>query len=125
MKISHLSVLAAFVFLGSVTGCDPSKEELEKTKTQLTSVTAERDGLKGQLDQANAKATALQAQVTDLTAKLAAASAAPPAAPVAEEKAPAKHAAAHKANTAKPLNTDQKKEMEAHPEARKGAGHFN
>jgi hypothetical protein len=120
----RLTALSAFLIFGTF-ACDPSKPELDKTKAELTTVTAERDSLKSQLDQANSKVTAMTTQVADLQAKLNAA-AAPPAAAVAEEK-PAPHKAAGKAGApkAKPLNTEQKKEMEAHPEARRGAGHFN
>ena len=40
-----LSVLA----VAAAVGCDQSKAELDSTKTQLTAVTTERDGLKTQL----------------------------------------------------------------------------
>jgi cell division protein FtsB len=121
MKVRYLTALTAFLVLGSL-GCDPSKEELEKTKTQLTTVSAERDGLKSQLDQANAKVTALTQQVTDLQGKLTAAATPPPAAAEPAAKPAGKPAA--KKGAAKPLTTEQKKEIQAHPETRSGAGHF-
>jgi hypothetical protein len=122
MNVRHVTALAAFLIFGSM-ACDPSKPELDKTKAELATITAERDNLKTQLDQANAKVTALTAQNTELQAK-ATAAAAPAAAAPAEEKTAAKKPAA-KGKGAKPLNTEQKKEMEAHPEQRRGAGHFN
>jgi hypothetical protein len=122
MNVRHVTALASILLFGSL-ACDPSKPELDKTKAELATITAERDNLKTQLEQANAKVTQLTAQNAELQAKVTAAAA--PAAPVAEEKTPAKKPAAAKGKGAKPLNTEQKKEMEAHPEQRRGAGHFN
>jgi hypothetical protein len=122
MTSRHILTLAAGLLLAITTACDPSKPELEKTKQELQTVTAERDSLKSQLEQANAKNTQLTAQVAELQAKAAAAAAAP-AAPAAAEPAAAKKPAG-KAGKAKPLNTEQKKEIEANPEAKSGRGHF-
>jgi ABC-type oligopeptide transport system substrate-binding subunit len=116
-----LSVIMAGALLVTV-ACDPSKPELDKTKAELTTVSADRDSLKGQLEQANSKVAALTQQVADLNAKAAAAAAAPP--PAAEEPDKKKTAAKPKAGGAKPLTKEQKKEIEAAPTKRSGRGHF-
>jgi hypothetical protein len=67
MKIG-LRVSLLLLFGLSVVGCDPSKPELEKTKQQLLSVTAERDNLKGQVESSEAKVVSLQQQLTTLQA---------------------------------------------------------
>jgi hypothetical protein len=68
---AHQVILSAVVFgLLGLGGCDQSKGELQQTKATLASVTAERDNLKMQLDQANQRNTQLQQQVADLQAKL-------------------------------------------------------
>jgi chromosome segregation ATPase len=119
------TALGALLLIGGA-ACDQSKPELDKTKAELATVTSERDNMKSQLDQANAKVTALQQQVNDLQAKVAAAAAAPaPApAPAAEEKKPAAKHAAGKKEEAKPLTKEQKQEIQANPEARRGKGAF-
>jgi chromosome segregation ATPase len=123
MNLRSLTLAAATSLLVGVLGCDPSKAELDRTKQELQSVTAERDNLKSQLDQANAKVTTLTTQVADLQAKATAAAEVPakeePAAP-----APAKRAAAAKGKVGKPLTQEQKKEITEHPETRSGRGHF-
>jgi hypothetical protein len=74
--------------------CDPSKPELDKTKTELTTVSAERDSLKAQLEQANGKVATLTQQLADANAKAAAAAApAPPPEPEPEKKGAGKHPA--------------------------------
>jgi chromosome segregation ATPase len=118
MNVRNLTVLAAFLVFGSV-ACDPSKPELDKTKAELATVTAERDGLKSQLEQANAKVTQLTTQNAELTAKASAAAAAPAAAE--EEKPAAKKAAGKKA----PKTAAEKKEIQKiEQKANTGAGHF-
>jgi len=74
-------------------GCDQSKEELEKTKTELASTVKERDSLKAQVGDlqkqlAAAKAEAAKPPAGAPPAGAPPAGAAPPAAP-----APAKPAA--------------------------------
>jgi hypothetical protein len=92
MGIMKKTLMLTALVLAGAAGCDQSKPELDATKAQLTAVSAERDGLRTQLSTANQQSAALQAQVTDLTAKLAAATAPPPPPPAAEEeKAPAGH----------------------------------
>ena len=71
MARTSLFVLALCGLATSFIGCDASKEELDKTKTQLAAMTTERDTLKTQLAAAQGATTAAQAQVADLTAKLA------------------------------------------------------
>jgi hypothetical protein len=118
-----LSLLA----VAAAVGCDQSKAELDSTKTQLTAVTGERDGLKTQLTAAQQQVTALQAQVAQLQA--AATKPAEPAvaaAPVAEEKGKK-----HKAAKAEPAPATTPTPAPTPPgttgpasEARKGRGHF-
>jgi vacuolar-type H+-ATPase subunit D/Vma8 len=120
MNVRNLTALAAFLVFGSV-ACDPSKPELDKTKAELATITAERDGLKSQLEQANAKVTQLTTQNAELTAKIAAA-AAPAAEPAAEAKPAAKKAAGKP--KVKPLTTEEKKDIQAAPKTRTGAGAF-
>ena len=92
----------ALVVAGAL-GCNQSKADLDKTRTDLQTVTAERDSLKTQLDQADTRATALQAQVTDLQTKLTAASAVAAAPAAADDKAEMKGGAGAKhGNKAKP-----------------------
>ena len=68
-------------------GCDASKAELEATKTKLTAITAERDGLKTQLATALASVEGAKKEREGVAAKLAtceadaAAKAVPPEAP--------------------------------------------
>jgi len=95
-------VLFALAASVALVGCDASKEELDKTKASLATLTAERDSLKTQLATVQSQATQLQQQVTDLTAKAAAAAAAVPAAAaaVAAPVVEAAHHAAHHAAAA-------------------------
>ena len=60
----NLKVLIGVMALSGLGGCDPSKEELDKTKAQLQTVTSERDGLKTQLAAAQGQATAAQQQLS-------------------------------------------------------------
>jgi hypothetical protein len=56
MKLGSIKVatlLASLVAFVGVTACDQSKADLDKTKGELATVTAERDNLKSQLEQAN------------------------------------------------------------------------
>ena len=113
----HLTrtIAIGLVSLGLV-ACDPSKEELEKTKLTVTSLTQERDALKVQL-------AAAQQQVSDMTARMAAAApaapaTAPAAAPVAEPMAAhetehAAHPAAHHVAATKPVISEKKAEIKA------------
>jgi cell division protein FtsB len=119
MTLRNLT-LSAVLALGLV-GCDQSKAELDQAKTQITSLTAERDGLKGQLDQANAKVTALQQQVTDLQGKLTAAATPPPAEEAAK---PAAGKPAAKKPASRVLTKEQKTDLETHPEVKSGKNRF-
>lgn len=71
-------------------GCDASKAELQKTQTQLTAITTERDGLKAQLAAAQASLESVKKERDDAVAKLAtaAAEAAPKSGPDAASAAP-------------------------------------
>ena len=123
MRIRSLTLAATTSLLLGVLGCDPSKAELDKTKQELQTMTAERDALKSQLDQANGKMGTMTQQMSDMQAK---ANAAPPpaAAEAAPAAAPAKKHPAAKAAAAKPLTQEQKKEIQEHPQERSGRGHF-
>jgi chromosome segregation ATPase len=120
------------VIAGALVGCDQSKAELDKTKADLVTVTAERDSLKTQLDQANGRLAGLQQQVTDLQAKVAASAtaAAPPPADDKPDAKGAKHAAkkgpakAGAASPAPPPSAEKMKELQKAPEARSGRGHL-
>lgn len=85
MAIKNVMGALVLASLGLV-GCDQSKAELDSTKQQLTSVTAERDSLKTQLDQTKAQLAAAQQQL-DQMKQAAAAPATPPSGAAA---APAK-----------------------------------
>jgi hypothetical protein len=94
-------------------GCDASKPELEATKTKLAAITLERDGLKAQLDAAQAILGITKKERDDALAKLAAAAAeaaaknVPDAAPPAPV-APAKPAAPASTAGKKPVLTGAK-----------------
>ena len=127
--------LAALPFL-SFLGCDASKAELDRTKQTVASLTAERDSLKTQLDQANQRNSQLQQQLTDLQSKAQAQAAAPPAA----EPEPAAPVKGKRATTSKrpmgepsgpaaetpPARTpeEQKKVEQIDKKANTGGGHF-
>lgn len=124
------NILAALALLAvSTVACDPSKAELDKTKGDLQTVTAERDSLKTQLDQANGKVASLQQQVTDLQAKAAVAAAPAPAEEKPADEKPAKggkHAAKAKEKADKPApmpSAAEQKAIQAHPQGQ-GAAHF-
>jgi hypothetical protein len=127
MRIRSLTLAAATSLLLGVIGCDPSKAELDRTKQELQTVSAERDGLKSQLDQANGKVATLTQQVTDLQAK---ANAAPPPAAAEEKAAPApaktRKPVANKEHIPKAQRTpEQQKEAEqAEKKANTGASRF-
>lgn len=72
-------------------GCDKSQAELQATKTQLVAITMERDGLKAQLDTAQASLESVKKERDDAVAKLAAAAAqaAPKTVPDAANAGPA------------------------------------
>jgi hypothetical protein len=58
IRLPPSAALLAALGLFSLAGCDPSKAELELTKQQLATVTAERDQLKGQLEETKAQLAA-------------------------------------------------------------------
>jgi len=70
MKAPKL-LLSTILGLSLAVGCDASKPQLEKSQQELRKMTAERDELKTQLEQANARASNLQQQLTDLQSKAA------------------------------------------------------
>lgn len=121
------TLFAMLLAVGAATGCDPSKAELDKTKQELTTVMAERDNLKSQLDLANTRATQLQQQITDLQAKAAAVP--PPAEPVAAEpekktaKKPASKAAAQPAGVPVAPKANET-ELKANKQERKGMDRY-
>jgi chromosome segregation ATPase len=78
MKLHAMFLGSALVAAVAMGGCDSSKADLEKTKADLATVTAERDGLKSQLDTANTHEKELTSQIADLNAKLATAQPAKP-----------------------------------------------
>jgi outer membrane murein-binding lipoprotein Lpp len=91
---SQVSKSAVALALGMtlIGGCDPSKEELEKTKDQLAKVTSERDQLKGQVDSmkvsidaAKTENDANKAKLAESDAKLAACAPGAAPAPAAPE----------------------------------------
>jgi len=86
----------------------------------LQTATTERDGLKSQLEQANAKIAQLTTQVNELQAKANAAQAAPPKEEPAAA-APAKKGAKPKS---KAPTAEQKKEIQEHPQQRSGQNRF-
>lgn len=91
--MSIKNVVGALLLAGlGLAGCDQSKAELDSTKQQLQTVTAERDSLKTQLDATKAQLAAAQQQIDQM--KQAAAT--PPATPPSGE--PAKPAKEHHAS---------------------------
>jgi hypothetical protein len=85
--VLRVSVLAVF---GLAVGCDQSKPELDKTKQTLAQVTSERESLKAQLEQSEAKVAGLQQRISTLEA------AAKPATPDEAKGGKSKKTAAHK-----------------------------
>jgi hypothetical protein len=71
MKLQMVFLRGAVVAALAMGACDSSKPDLEKTRAELSSITADRDGLKAQLEAEKTHEAALAAQVTDLNAKLA------------------------------------------------------
>jgi hypothetical protein len=134
MTSNKLRLTILGVGLLSLIGCDQSKPELERTKTALIAVTAERDAVKNQLAEANAQNTQLQQQLSDLRAK-----ATPPPEAATEAAAPAEPAAKTKPlrSARKPVNTEpaaetrpaptpaeQRQIREIDKKANTGGGHF-
>lgn len=74
MRLRDACVGAAVAAALAIGGCS-SKGELKKATSDLASVTAERNGLKAQLDVANNKNTTLASEVAELTTKMNAANA--------------------------------------------------
>jgi len=128
MRIRSLTLATATSLLLGVLGCDPSKAELDKTKQELQTVTAERDSLKSQLDQVNGRIATMTQQMSDMQAKANAAP--PPAAAAAALPAPApakaKKPMANKEHIPKAQRTpEQQKEAEqAEKKANTGASRF-
>ena len=51
-------------------GCDASKAELERTRSDLAAATVQRDDLRAQLEVANIQISALTKKLSELTAKM-------------------------------------------------------
>jgi len=113
MAIKNVLGALLLVSVGLV-GCDQSKAELETTKTQLTSVTAERDALKTQLDSTKQQLAAAQQQLDQMKQAAAAPATPPSGAPAA----PAHHAKGGEAKPATPPAPTPAQEV--HEQAKKG-----
>ena len=71
MKLQNALIWGGLAAAFATGACDAaSKPELDKAKTELTAITAERDALRSQLDTAKKEETGLSAQITDLNTKL-------------------------------------------------------
>jgi|tagenome__1003787_1003787.scaffolds.fasta_scaffold13761615_1 cell division protein FtsB len=66
MKLLAPGFRVSLVLLSlALVGCGPSQADYDRMKQQVQTVTAERDNLKTQLDQVQAKVASLQQQVTN------------------------------------------------------------
>jgi cell division protein FtsB len=124
------SILVAWLAVAMLplAACDSSKAELDRTKQTLSSVTAERDNLKAQLEQERQRSTQLQQQVTDLQSRAQAA--APEAGSTsaagrkqASTRRPTKSAPAAEAAPAR-TPEQQERARQVDKKANTGGGHF-
>jgi predicted nucleic acid-binding Zn-ribbon protein len=70
MRLPMVAGLAGLVLVLAA-GCDASKLELEKTRKELATVSAERDELRTKLTAANGQVDALKKEIEDAKAKAA------------------------------------------------------